>query len=481
MSNYIWVFLEKFSLIVIKLVFMAVAARFISPDVFGVFSIAIFLVNSLGLIVDSGMAGSVIKEKHVDEQDYYTLNYFNVVIAVIISFLLFGLSGEVADYYQKPELALILKSLCLTLIFRAFSTVYFAYLCRELRFAEQAKITALAAIISVGVTLALIWQGWTLWALVVQQILESFLIFVFLAYISKINFFKFQFNKEKFKKHFTFGTRLSFASLIESSFPNIILNKINAIGGMKAVGNYTQNVKVSDLFIGIMTVTLDKVMMPVMAKTVNDKNDLIKYLNQILTYFTYIAYLIFTVMIICSNEIIFLLLGKEWTNSAWMLALVAYCGYAQILEIVCRAILKSQGYSNQILIVSLLKFIFLLLGVTISSRFDIKHILLTLVGLSWLYIIIYIFIIKKYKGINFSNFFIPTYKTLLASAFTILCYYLVFDSSFPVTLSQSLIWLIIKSIFVLLVYILSSFFLGFPVVKVIKFLQELILSNRIKN
>ncbi len=480
MHNYIWVFLEKLSLIVIKLIFMAIAARLITPDIFGVFAIAIFLVSSLWLIVDSGMAGSVIKEKYVDEQDYYTLNYFNVVVSVILSFALFLLAGVIAEYYQKIELASVLKALSLTLIFRAFSNVYVAYFCRELRFAEQAKLSAVSAIISVVVTLMLMWQGWTLWALVTQQILESFLILFFLVYLSKVNFFKFQFNKEKFKKHFGFGTRLSLASLVESSFPNIILNQVNAVGGIKTVGNYSQNVKVSDLFIGIMTMTLDKVMMPVMAKTVNTKRDLVKYINQTIMYFSVFSYFCITLLVVCANEIVFILLGKQWVNSAWMLSLIAYCGFAQIIEMVCRSVLKSQGKSQQILSISILKLLALVVVILSFRQFDIKQMLFALIGLSWVSVVFYVITIQKYIGINMLTCLKPVTKSGLASGLALFFYYSFFETPVYLTYYQNSVSLISKVGFIFVIYVISLSLLGFPVLQEIKAIRSKILFNRMK-
>lgn len=468
MGNYIWVFLEKFSLIVIKLIFMAVAARWISPEVFGIFAIAIFLVNSLGLVVDSGMAGSIIKEKVVDELDYYTLNYFNVVVAIIISVVLIGFSGLVANYYQKPELSTVLSVLSLILIFRAFSTVYFTYLCRELRFAEQTKITFLATIISVALTLILIWQGLTLWALVFQQVIESLLVFLLLIYITKINFFKFIFSKEKFRKHFVFGTRLSLSSLIESSFPNLILNKVNAIGGINAVGSYSQNVKVSDLFIGIMTMTLDKVMMPVMAKSINNKSELSGYINQILMYFSAIAYFFICILIVCAHEIVFILLGKQWLDSSWILSLIAYCGFAQIIEMVCRSILKSQGFSANILYVSILKLIALMIALFLYPPSGIEYILITLTILSWVNVLFYLIMIKDKVGINIYSFLKKMFPAFLASVVAITSVKLIFSTNDNSTYLMNLINLIGKSTLVFVLYTIVLVILGFPLKKSIK-------------
>lgn len=467
MFLYLWVFVEKFGVVFTKFLGMVFIARIISPYDYGVFSIVNYIILTATIIVDSGMGGSLIRKKNITDHDYSTVTIFNIGASIILGFLLISTSYIFEKYYDIKGLSILIQVMVVCLIFRGAAVVYIASMVKQLLFKEQAKIMIFSAIFSTGVAILAAVYLKNYWALVLQQIVESILVFL-MCYIygKKINIFS-GFSKQILMNHLSFGTKLTASSFLDTLSSTLVISYMTKSIGVNFVGQYTQISRINELFIGVSSSVFDKAAFPILVKIGNDDDALYNYFYKLLSYICFGSYLLTVIIICCSDEIVSLVLGSQWSDYSWILELIAYCGFGLMIEVPMRSILKSQGYSGSILMVSIIKIIILFSILMCIHFFSSLSIIHGLVLASFVNAIVYILaVIKNNKKILPSRILLIISKHLLNSTGVIVAFWLLSKngyldfSSFPLLLT-----LFMKAIIVFLMYIFVAIVFRFEELK----------------
>lgn len=74
-------------------------ARLLAPSDYGMVSMIMIFIVLGDTLVDSGFTNALTRKKTQTEDDFSTVFYFNIAIAVVCYSLLFAISGFVADFF----------------------------------------------------------------------------------------------------------------------------------------------------------------------------------------------------------------------------------------------------------------------------------------------------------------------------------------------------------------------------------------------
>lgn len=480
LKKYLWVFIEKFSVILIKFITIMVMARFILPKDFGIFAIANYMIITATLFIDSGMGGSLIRKKNSVLIDYTTINIFCIIMSIVVGLIIFFGAYLAANFYRMPELIIILQILIISLFFRAITVVYVARMSKQMLFRQQAFIYSSAAIISSIFAIVLAYLSYGYWALIFQQIVEAIMIFIFFRIFGRELSLNNKFSLSILKEHLNFGIKLTLSSVIEAFSSNFIIHQITRIGGVNTVGEYTQTSRINEIFLGVIVTTIDKAALPIFVNKGQDLNEMIKIATRLLAIISLIVYYIISVMISSAEPIVRLVLGLNWIDSAWMLKVICYCGFFQIVEIILRSLLKAQGKSNFILFYSILKIVAVITVLSLIYIYfnNVEYLLYGLVFLSVFNIFIYFYLFKKLFDIKVSDFISAFYKPLFSAIISIfttmyISNYIVWDESiFSSILNVAFNALLIAIIYFLILKVMICHELNYIKDLVVSFFQE---------
>lgn len=432
-AKYLWVFAEKFSVNLIKLVTIIVLARLITPNEFGVFAIAMYIITTCMVVVDSGMAGSLIKERNINNTDYSTVNYYNIFLSLFLIFLIYILSDVVSKYYQNQDLALMLKFMSIFLLIRSFTIVHIVYLSKKMEFRKQTYVYAFSAIVGGLGAVILAWKNYGVWSLIAQQMIELLSIYFILRVMNSKFSYGYSFSIKTLKKHFNFGIKLTFSTILESLNNNIIINYIGKIGGINLVGQYSQMTKVNDIYLGVISSAVDKAALPIFVRNLNNENNLLELTKKTLGFLGIFVYLGISILIINSSLVVNILLGNNWVEYSWILQILCLLGYMQIVDTIVRSYLKAKDLPNIILFNSLIKFLVFFVGMLLSYLFtnDVKFFVLMLVVWSLMYTVISLINVWFNVERRIFELVYSVFKPLLVSFLTILFFknfYFYFES-----------------------------------------------------
>lgn len=414
MKHYFWVFFEKAGLVSIRVLSIALLARVLSPADFGVYAMVAVLVTVATMLVDSGMAGSLIRKKNISEIDYSTVFIFNFLASLLLYLLIFTIAPFVSAFYKQENLTEVLRLLALVLMIRALGITYVARLTRELSFKPQAFLSLGAATVSLSVTYVLAIKGFGVWSLVVQQLIEAALFVIGLVLWAR-HIPRLKFSLAHFKQHFGFGSKLMCSSMTDALAGNIATIVVGRSLGVLPTGYYSQASKVNEVVIGLMSTIIDKAAFPLMVRHTHNGAELAKYAIRLLAGGCFVGFFVTAMISSCSSQLVLFLLGDHWIKVSWILQIIALSGGGMIIDVVVRNVLKTMGKADVILWLSLIKALFALIALVLASFYGFESMVWGVVICSLFNALIGLMILNRSFNLPWWNWGVVILKPLMAS------------------------------------------------------------------
>lgn len=349
----VWRYAEKFGNQLVQFGVSVVLARILLPSDFGTVALNAFFLVIATLLTESGFGSAIIQKKEVDQLDLATVFYSNLTIAAVMYGLLFVAAPYIAEFYNSPIVAPLLRVQALILIFYASNGVHTALLSRRMLFKKSFKITFTATIINgvVGVSMAL--SGYGLWSLVFSQLASAFLTTV--MYWLMIGWRPtWEFSWKRLREMFGFSSRFMSVGLLTAVYGNILSVVIGKRYSSTQLGYYNRGQALPALAIDNLANSLGQVLLPALSSC-QDRNDLIiSRFRQAIVYSSYGIFFVLTMLIVLAKPLILFLYGETWAPSVPFLQIVCvgYFFYAinQVNQITVCSVGRSDLHLNYDLI-----------------------------------------------------------------------------------------------------------------------------------
>lgn len=360
-KSVIWSAVERFSVQAIQFILTIILARLISPAEFGLIAMLGIFMQIAQSFVDSGFSNALVQKKNRSEIDFSTVFYFNCVISIVAYMVLYISAPYIAQFYNEPILTDVCKWIGLNLIIQGIAVVQVAKLTINLNFKTQAKASLVAITISGGLGVFFAYNGYGVWALVIQSlfnaVINTLLLFIYTKWKPT-----FEFSWTSLKSMFAFGSKLLFSGLLHTIYTNmyslIIGKKYNAID----VGYYNQSNQIARFPSVSLMAIITRALYPIQCKN-QDNYQLLQ--QSFIKYLKMSCFLVFTVMsgiAALSEPLVIFLLTEKWIPIAPILSILCV-GYMFTSVIVLNnQILNVRGRSDLYLKVEIIKKVF---GITI--------------------------------------------------------------------------------------------------------------------
>ncbi|NLE63652.1 MAG: oligosaccharide flippase family protein, partial [Bacteroidales bacterium] len=192
-----------------------VLARLLSPDEFGIIGMITIFIAISNTIVDSGFSNALIRRKEVQDIDYNTVFYLNIVFSIFLYVIIFISAPAISVFFKEPQLTSISRVIGVILIINAFSIVQRVLLIRKVDFKTQTKISLISSLTSGVIGIGMAFAKFGVWSLVGQLISRQLMNALFLWLFNHWRP-KFEFSIRSFKELYSFGSKLLIATLIDT-------------------------------------------------------------------------------------------------------------------------------------------------------------------------------------------------------------------------------------------------------------------------
>jgi O-antigen/teichoic acid export membrane protein len=277
--------------------------------------------------------------------------------------------------------------------------IQIAQLTREVDFKRKTKVTLIATLISgtSGVTAA--YCGFGVWSLVIQNLLNRFLITSGLWLTSKWKP-AWKFSKESFKNMFSFGSWILFSSIIRRIFDNIYVLTIGKFFSAAQLGFYTKSKQFQRLSSEQFSQAVGVVAFPMFSQLQDDKIKLQHAMKKFLQHSLIFITPLMVTLIVVAKPFVILLLTEKWAPMIPYLQLLCVIGVLYPLHAVNIQVLIAQGKSNLNFRLDLIKNFLRIINIAIMYRFGVIYIILGELTLSFIALSINTYF--THKMINYS-------------------------------------------------------------------------------
>lgn len=354
MIGMVWVGIQRFGSMFVSFISNIVLARLLTPDDFGYIGMLLIFIAVSTTFIDGGFGSALIQKKHPSEEDYSTVFYWNIGLSVFLYLLLYFGAPLVSIFYKMPLLTPLLRVQGLILILNAVSLVQLCKLRKKMQFKIIALVNLISAIISVIAAIIYAYYGGGVWALVLQQLLQSALIAVFLWIICKWHPL-ILFSRKSFRELFSFGSFILISNLLSSFANNFRGLLIGKAFNASTLGYFSQAQKVENVFSSSLASVVEQVTYPLMVE-VKDSPERMKsvqrqFNNAILSVVMPIMYL----LCLLAYPIIEFLFTNRWIMAAPILQILSIQGIFICVQGTSYNVIASLGKSRTLFNWSIIK------------------------------------------------------------------------------------------------------------------------------
>lgn len=353
-SGLFWSFSETGINLLVHLVIGIILARLLSPDEFGLIGMIIIFIAISQSFIDSGFSQALIRKTDCKQEDYATVFYFNLFTGILFYLILFFLSPSISQFFNEPILQDIVRALGLILIINSFAIIQRTILIKNIDFKLQAKITLSSSVLSgiIGITLA--YNGFGVWSLVVQRILNQLfiatLLWIFNRWLPTL-----EFSKQSFKEMFSFGSKLLASGLIDTTYRNIYYLIIGKFFSATDLGYYTRADHFSRIPSQNINASVSRVTYPVLSQLQNEPSKLKAGYKRIIKSIMLINFSVMLGMAAIARPMVLTLIGEKWLSSVPYLQLLCIVSMMYPLHALNLNILKVKGRSDLFLRLEIIK------------------------------------------------------------------------------------------------------------------------------
>jgi O-antigen/teichoic acid export membrane protein len=374
-TGIIWNFLEQIGRRGIGVIITLLLARFLAPEDYGLVAMmAVFLAIAQSLM-DSGFKQALIRLQGAAQIDFNTAFFANIFLGIISYVLLFLSAPFIAQFYDETRLIILIRVAGINVLIHSFQVVQSALLTRELNFKAQLQATIPAGIFSGIIAVALAFNEFGVWALIVQMLLASLITTALLWRLQGWRPTR-GFSRQSLSSMYNFGYKLFLSGLLESVFQNVYVVVIAKIFSTSIAGYYFFAYKLKDMVISQLVRSVQDVIYPALSTMQDDDKRLKSGSRKVIQVTTFILFPIMLLLAALAEPLFNFLLPEKWLPAALYLQLMCIASIMHPLHSINLNVLKVKGRSDLFLYREIFNKIMIIIILSISFRYGVIGILI---------------------------------------------------------------------------------------------------------
>ena len=396
-----WTALQKYSTMFISFISGIILARLLTPYDYGCIGMLAIFMTLAEAFIDGGFGSALIQKKQPSQEDYSTIFWWNMGMAVLMYAILFISAPAISRFFKIPLLCDVLRVQGLVLFIYAFNIVQRNQLRKKLNFKVLSIVTITTSIISLGVTIFMAYTGFGVWALVAQNLIS--------AAIPAIVFWFFikwrpilAFSKQSFKELFGFGVYMFLTHLLNNLSVKIQGLLIGKVYSPATMGYYSKAHATENLASSSISSIMTQVTYPLYAEAQNDLKLLANMIRRLTMTISFITFPLLFILLLLAKPIFVLLYSERWLASIPYFQVLCVAGMGVSLTAVNTQAIAAIGKSKVMFVWTLVK-----RGIGIAMivvglfLFGMKGLLAAVVLSNWFSYFVNICLVSKHIGYHF--------------------------------------------------------------------------------
>lgn len=358
---------------------LAVLARLLAPDDFGLMAFALVFILYVDTVGDLGTSAALIHWPDRREEAAQLTFLMNVLMAGIWWALTYALAGAVADFFGSPEGRDVLRVLAWSFPLRALGTTHDALLQKDLRFRARVVPELAQAVVKGGVSVALALLGWSVWSLVWGQIaglaLWAAALWLVVPWRPSLTL-----PVDLLRSMLGYGKGIVAVNVLAAVTHHADLAVVGRALGTTALGYYQIAYKIPEVAVTMVVRVTSKVLFPAFSRAHQAGSGLRKAYLASLRYTSMLTLPAAAGLVVLAEPIVLLVFGEEWAPSVPIFrALAIYTGLRAVGTHV-GDVLKATGRPGVLARLGVLKALVLVPALLVGGRFGVVEVALAMTG-----------------------------------------------------------------------------------------------------
>lgn len=326
--------LSRYSAYVVQLILLMLYARWFTPAEFGVLAGIQVFVLFFVMLAEIGLGPALINQRELSEKDRDGLFSLTWVIGVVIALFFYFMTYGLNNFYGRDDYQFLGLPICLCIVLNAASTLPIAFLQREKRFIVLARTDILAELPALACVWWILELGHPLYALAIRPLIVAVVRFL-LNYLVCI---RTEFGRPRFGSHYAaikpllgfsgYQFAFNFINYFSRNLDNILVGHTL---GMGALGVYDKAYALMKYPLQLLTFAITPAIQPVLAQHAHDLTLMEKTHTNFVRKISVLGVLSGVLMFASSKEIVFILLGSQWSAVSPVLQILAIIIPAQVI------------------------------------------------------------------------------------------------------------------------------------------------------
>ena len=326
---------------VAQFAFMAVLARLLNPQAFGLMAMAIIALRFASFFAQLGFAQALTQKPELRPEDTSAALFMAVVLGISFYLGVLFTAPLFAVYFRAPELTAVLAGFGWSLLFGTLAGLPGALLRRQGGFRAASLVETIGYVAGFGgIGIIAASNGWGVWSLVVATLAQQVLTGA-LGFAVARPCLGWPVPRRAFIGLWRFGSRYSLIGFLEFLWANIESLTIGRSFGKLELGIFNRAITLTNLPVEQAVGAVNKVMFPAFASLAAERERLADALCMLLLGVGVISAALACGIAAAAGDAVALLLGERWSSATQIVAVIAFAVPPMFMYVVCGITLDS--------------------------------------------------------------------------------------------------------------------------------------------
>lgn len=304
---------------------MIVLARILSPQDFGLTSIALLAINCLAVFSEIGVESALIQKKEVQSDDLNTAWTMTILRGFLLCGALVAAAGPLASYFANADLKPVLQIVAVCFVLEGFANIGVVFFQRDIDFKQKVKLEVAsdaAGSITVVLLALVLKDFWALvWASIVWRAIYCWLSFRMHAFRPRICW-----DRAKAVQLIHFGKHVFWISLVTFLVTNGDDALVGRLLGLNLLGYYTMAYAIANLPVSSLAGIIGKISFPAYSRFQDDRQRLQEAFRRVFESALMLLLPLMALIVLLAEDFIHLFLGARWMPMAGVLQILCLLG-----------------------------------------------------------------------------------------------------------------------------------------------------------
>lgn len=423
-----WAILDSGGAAAIGVITLLILSKVLTPTELGVVAFAQAIVGFVQIFAGAGLNEAIVQRKQIDAVHQHSVFWASSAFGLSGFLLCAAIAWVLFSAGHDPVLCIVLTVEGCALLFFGFNLLPTAMLMRELRTSELAKRTLLSRIAYLICAVALAYQGFGIWSIVVAYVFHNIVgtITLWIGYQYRPRYL---FSPPHLKHLILFGAPVMLESVLWATLTRVFNILLGSFHGLEILGAFSMASKATDAIANVLLSICGRFGLPVLSTYQDDLATLKKMFMKATEAIVFVSAPLFLGMLLTAAEWVPLFLGEKWTPAIPMIQILCASWVIVFTRMFAGTSVRAVGNATSFLMPAFVAAVATILAVIATARMDVifavygwvARILITAPLGAWL--------LLKYTGIGYVDQLKPLLRPALCCwamlTAAVLCRYLI--------------------------------------------------------